>query len=77
MRFGSLTLSLSPAPEEDAARIDQQLEQVCDRRSKSPICGCPNPTSTSSRLHLPGEGASRGTRRRIGIQNRKILARAH
>jgi len=29
MRFGWLTLSLSPAPEEDAARIDQQLEQVC------------------------------------------------
>ncbi len=29
MRFGWLTLSLSPAPEEDAARIDQQIEQVC------------------------------------------------
>src|SRR4051812_35234809 len=29
MRFGWLTLSLSPSPEEDAARIDQQLAQVC------------------------------------------------
>ena len=29
MRFGWLTLSLSPVPEEDAARIDQQIEQVC------------------------------------------------
>src|SRR5712672_3215991 len=29
MRFGWLTLSLSPSPEEDAARIDQQIEQVC------------------------------------------------
>jgi alkanesulfonate monooxygenase SsuD/methylene tetrahydromethanopterin reductase-like flavin-dependent oxidoreductase (luciferase family) len=29
MRFGWLTLSLSPAPEEDSARIDQQIEQVC------------------------------------------------
>src|SRR5499427_5479172 len=28
MRFGWLTLSLSPSPEEDAARIDQQIEQV-------------------------------------------------
>src|SRR5271163_2785962 len=28
MRFGWLTLSLSPAPEEDAVRIDQQIEQV-------------------------------------------------
>jgi alkanesulfonate monooxygenase SsuD/methylene tetrahydromethanopterin reductase-like flavin-dependent oxidoreductase (luciferase family) len=28
MRFGRLTLSLSPSPEEDAARIDQQIEQV-------------------------------------------------
>jgi alkanesulfonate monooxygenase SsuD/methylene tetrahydromethanopterin reductase-like flavin-dependent oxidoreductase (luciferase family) len=28
MRFGWLTLSLSPAPEEDAQRIDQQIEQV-------------------------------------------------
>ena len=29
MRFGWLTLSLSPSPQEDAARIDQQIEQVC------------------------------------------------
>jgi hypothetical protein len=29
MRFGWLTLSLSPSPEEDAARIDQQIAQVC------------------------------------------------
>src|SRR3954464_10914772 len=29
MRCGWLTLSLSPSPEEDAARIDQQIEQVC------------------------------------------------
>ena len=29
MRFGWLTLSLSPSPEEDAVRIDQQLAQVC------------------------------------------------
>src|SRR5215467_7586598 len=28
MRFGWLTLSLSPSPEEDAQRIDQQIEQV-------------------------------------------------
>ena len=28
MRFGWLTLSLSPSPEEDADRIDQQIEQV-------------------------------------------------
>jgi alkanesulfonate monooxygenase SsuD/methylene tetrahydromethanopterin reductase-like flavin-dependent oxidoreductase (luciferase family) len=28
MRFGWLTLSLSPSPEEDAERIDQQIEQV-------------------------------------------------
>jgi hypothetical protein len=28
MRFGWLTLSLSPSPEEDAARIDQQIKQV-------------------------------------------------
>ena len=28
MRFGWLTLSLSPSPEEDADRIDQQFEQV-------------------------------------------------
>ena len=32
MRFGWLTLSLSPSPEEDAARIDQQIEQVVLRR---------------------------------------------
>jgi alkanesulfonate monooxygenase SsuD/methylene tetrahydromethanopterin reductase-like flavin-dependent oxidoreductase (luciferase family) len=29
MKFGWLTLALSPTPEEDAARIDQQIEQVC------------------------------------------------
>jgi hypothetical protein len=29
MRFGWLTLSLSPSPEEDGARIDQQIAQVC------------------------------------------------
>jgi alkanesulfonate monooxygenase SsuD/methylene tetrahydromethanopterin reductase-like flavin-dependent oxidoreductase (luciferase family) len=29
MQFGWLTLALSPSPEEDAARIDQQIEQVC------------------------------------------------
>src|SRR3981189_1538768 len=29
MHFGWLTLSLSPSPDEDAARIDQQIEQVC------------------------------------------------
>jgi alkanesulfonate monooxygenase SsuD/methylene tetrahydromethanopterin reductase-like flavin-dependent oxidoreductase (luciferase family) len=28
MRFGWLTLSLSPSPEEDAARIDQQIAQI-------------------------------------------------
>jgi len=28
MRFGWLTLSLSPSPEEDAVRIDHQIEQV-------------------------------------------------
>lgn len=28
MRFGWLTLALSPSPEEDAVRIDQQIEQV-------------------------------------------------
>src|SRR5215831_3345256 len=28
MRFGWLTLSLSPSPDEDADRIDQQIEQV-------------------------------------------------
>jgi len=30
MQFGWLTLSLSPSPEEDAARIDQQIAQVCE-----------------------------------------------
>jgi hypothetical protein len=29
MQFGWLTLALSPSPEEDAARIAQQIEQVC------------------------------------------------
>jgi alkanesulfonate monooxygenase SsuD/methylene tetrahydromethanopterin reductase-like flavin-dependent oxidoreductase (luciferase family) len=29
MKFGWLTLALSPSPEEDAVRIDQQIEQVC------------------------------------------------
>ncbi len=29
MRFGWLTLALSPSPDEDAARIDQQIAQVC------------------------------------------------
>jgi len=29
MKFGWLTLSLSPSPEEDAARIDEQLTQAC------------------------------------------------
>ena len=29
MQFGWLTLSLSPSPDEDAARIDQQLAQAC------------------------------------------------
>ena len=29
MQFGWLTLALSPSPEDDAARIDQQIEQVC------------------------------------------------
>ena len=29
MRFGWLTLALSPSPEEDAARIDQQIAQIC------------------------------------------------
>ena len=29
MQFGWLTLSLSPSPEEDATRIDQQLAQAC------------------------------------------------
>lgn len=29
MQFGWLTLALSPSPDEDAVRIDQQIEQVC------------------------------------------------
>ena len=29
MQFGWLTLALSPSPDEDATRIDQQIEQVC------------------------------------------------
>ena len=29
MKFGWLTLALSPSPEEDAVRIDEQIEQVC------------------------------------------------
>src|SRR6185437_417317 len=29
MQFGWLTLALSPSPEEDGARIEQQIEQVC------------------------------------------------
>ena len=29
MRFGWLTLSLSPSPDEDAIRIDQQIAQAC------------------------------------------------
>ena len=29
MQFGWLTLALSPSPEEDAVRIEQQIEQVC------------------------------------------------
>lgn len=29
MQFGWLTLALSPSPDEDAIRIDQQIEQVC------------------------------------------------
>ena len=29
MQFGWLTLSVSPSPEEDAVRIDQQIAQVC------------------------------------------------
>ncbi len=29
MRFGWLTLALSPSPEEDARRIDQQIAQAC------------------------------------------------
>lgn len=30
MRFGWLTLSLSPSPEEDRIRIEQQIAQVCE-----------------------------------------------
>ena len=30
MQFGWLTLSLSPSPDEDRVRIDQQIEQVCE-----------------------------------------------
>src|ERR1700759_1629892 len=29
MQFGWLTLALSPSPDEDAVRIEQQIEQVC------------------------------------------------
>src|SRR6185312_4208804 len=29
MQFGWLTLALSPSPEEDAARIAEQIEQAC------------------------------------------------
>ena len=29
MKFGWLTLALSPSPEEDATRIDEQLTQAC------------------------------------------------
>ena len=29
MQFGWLTLSLSPSPDEDALRIEQQIDQVC------------------------------------------------
>ena len=29
MQFGWLTIGLSPSPEEDAVRIEQQIEQVC------------------------------------------------
>ena len=29
MKFGWLTLALSPSPDEDAVRIDEQIEQVC------------------------------------------------
>jgi alkanesulfonate monooxygenase SsuD/methylene tetrahydromethanopterin reductase-like flavin-dependent oxidoreductase (luciferase family) len=29
MKFGWLTLALSPSPQEDAVRIDQQIDQVC------------------------------------------------
>ena len=33
MQFGWLTLALSPSPEEDASRIQQQIEQVCAAES--------------------------------------------
>lgn len=33
MKFGWLTLALSPSPDEDAVRIDQQIEQVCNAES--------------------------------------------
>src|SRR5471032_2425639 len=33
MKFGWLTLSMSPSPEEDAVRIAQQIEQVCRAES--------------------------------------------
>ena len=33
MQFGWLTLALSPSPDEDAVRIDQQIEQVCTAKS--------------------------------------------
>ena len=33
MQFGWLTLALSPSPDEDAVRIDQQIEQVCAAES--------------------------------------------
>ena len=33
MQFGWLTLALSPSPDEDAIRIDQQIEQVCAAES--------------------------------------------
>jgi hypothetical protein len=29
MKFGWLTLALSQSPEEDAVRIDEQIEQEC------------------------------------------------
>lgn len=29
MKFGWLTLALSPTPDEDAVRIDDQIAQVC------------------------------------------------
>jgi Luciferase-like monooxygenase len=33
MKFGWLTLALSRSPDEDAVRIDQQIEQVCNAES--------------------------------------------